>query len=36
MKQKIKELWAKLTKGKPYLNLGMVKELNNKGILVYY
>jgi len=36
MTKKIKELLAILTKKKPYLNLGMVKQLNNKGISVYY
>lgn len=36
MKTKIKELLALLTKQKPYLNLGVVKELNKKGVGVYY
>ena len=36
MTNKIKELLAILTKRKAYLNLDKVKQLNDKGIKVYF
>ena len=36
MTNKIKELLAILTKKKAYLNLDKVKQLNDKGIKVYF
>jgi len=36
MTNKIKELWALLTKQKPYINFGITGQVNKKGVGVYF